>query len=439
MKCEADQSDQYRSFASTRTSAGRKAPAHSNRKTLFVVLTLEQVMIYQFINVFFNKSNIQIFNILSSILNDKMNYDYKIIPSQFTINVIHPFLEIKRAEYIKNIINQLRRNNLPLQMIVDFIWSNQKFDLVIPYTDNYNTEAFGVFGINDADALLHKIRFKFICEQYFRKLVKISNNLNTNSKTVTYLNNLLMYEIDGQVNSIHITPYTYTKMKTRLEKNLTNIDFIHMLMFCVMYRYKYISGDNQQLAISNDVKDKIKSILDINFELFASAINCYSDNFSSLFPDIEHYFGSKGSFFSFTPIEGFYLANPPYYTNIIEAMAKHLLKALDNTILPLGFIITVPIWDYPTLDELQTKCHIDKKYVQKSKEYGEYVGLNLLIESKYCHKKIKVCSNKFVYTDHLTGKLARNVANTYVIIIHNDKLHIDDEQNKKLDELFTKN
>ena len=35
----------------------------------------------------------------------------------------------------------------------------------------------------------------------------------------------------------------------------------------------------------------------VNFELYGSAINALSDNYCSLFYDIEKYFGSKGNFF----------------------------------------------------------------------------------------------------------------------------------------------
>lgn len=43
----------------------------------------------------------------------------------------------------------------------------------------------------------------------------------------------------------------------------------------------------------NDIK------FENQFELFASAINTYTNNYCSLFYDIEQYFGSQGNIFNY--------------------------------------------------------------------------------------------------------------------------------------------
>ena len=62
----------------------------------------------------------------------------------------------------------------------------------------------------------------------------------------------------------------------------------------------------------------------LQFELFASPLNCYYERFCSCFPDLDESFGSAGSIFEFTPTRGSYEANPPFAPGIMQATVSHI-------------------------------------------------------------------------------------------------------------------
>ena len=100
----------------------------------------------------------------------------------------------------------------------------------------------------------------------------------------------------------------------------------------------------------------LQSALSVNFECFASPLNCYYGHFCSAFPDVDLPFGSRGSFANFVPTRGSFEANPPFVDGIIDASSDQMLQLLDTAQAasePLCFAVVLPGWaDSPGYNSL---------------------------------------------------------------------------------------
>eukprot|EP00457_Paulinella_chromatophora_P004754 gb/GEZN01004767.1/.p1 GENE.gb/GEZN01004767.1/~~gb/GEZN01004767.1/.p1 ORF type:complete len:583 (-),score=85.67 gb/GEZN01004767.1/:124-1872(-) len=98
----------------------------------------------------------------------------------------------------------------------------------------------------------------------------------------------------------------------------------HRALFCLLLRYKAIRGPGFQAALSGIVFDCLQKEFEVNFECFASPLNCRYRFFSSAFPDTDSPFGSLGSFFALQPIEGSFQINPPFVGFLVSRLCLHL-------------------------------------------------------------------------------------------------------------------
>jgi phosphorylated CTD-interacting factor 1 len=110
------------------------------------------------------------------------------------------------------------------------------------------------------------------------------------------------------------------KIFTKINRKI-NDSFIKLVM-CIILRYNSLESYNQQLAILPDLNKYLHNKYNINFELFASSINCFYGNYCSLFFDLEKYFGSNGNFNLLNIKKGFYVANPPFDEEIIKIIKR---------------------------------------------------------------------------------------------------------------------
>lgn len=101
-------------------------------------------------------------------------------------------------------------------------------------------------------------------------------------------------------------------------------------------------GYGFQAAIPEHVFREMKRLFDVTEEMFASPFNCFFANYCSAFGDTDVFFGSRGSFFDYNPIEGSFECNPPFSTDIYERMLSHIENLLSNSSNPLSFIIFIP-------------------------------------------------------------------------------------------------
>jgi hypothetical protein len=188
---------------------------------------------------------------------------------------------------------------------------------------------------------------------------------------------------------------------------------------CVLLRYHTLDSQNQQLAVNPDFYACLRDKHGVNFELFGSPLNCFFDNYCSLFWDIERSFNSKGGFNNIELRRGVYVANPPYDEEIMRIMALKLVAALarspqkeDGTTSvskskagasaadPLSFVVIVPVWDDP--------------------KYGVNESCALLSDPRFCVFREKIekhrakffnySTNKFVYPCDIYIMLLQNAA-----------------------------
>ena len=112
----------------------------------------------------------------------------------------------------------------------------------------------------------------------------------------------------------------------------------------LLLRYVSLQDTGMQAACPEDVFKFLHQEFSVSFECFASPLNAYFGRFCSAFPDVDHCFGSCGSFFQFFPKTGSFQANPPFTELVIKAMKIHMDSLLRQTELPLSFVVIVPAW-----------------------------------------------------------------------------------------------
>jgi len=193
-----------------------------------------------------------------------------------------------------------------------------------------------------------------------------------------------------------------TKVYDKLYSHYLNKDkeLMNNLIFIICLRYKTLNSGNMQLANDPILFKKLYDKCNIDFELFASSLNFYSNNYCSLFYDVERYFGSKGNFNNIKLIEGEYVANPPFDNNIMENMCKKLVKSIkeaNKKNLILSFFISIPNW-------------------KTTIEYGEFKCRKILENSKLITFNLVLPKEKTRFYDHYLNKYISPGEMWYIVI-----------------------
>ncbi|KAL1522070.1 hypothetical protein AB1Y20_021713 [Prymnesium parvum] len=118
-------------------------------------------------------------------------------------------------------------------------------------------------------------------------------------------------------------------------------------LLALLLRYHAIGGLGFQAALGGAPFAALQRGLRVNFECFASPLNCYFGAYCSAFPDVDAPFGSRGTFRAFRPRRGSYEVNPPFVDGIIDEMATQLLSLLataQEAGEPLTFVVVLPGW-----------------------------------------------------------------------------------------------
>jgi hypothetical protein len=212
----------------------------------------------------------------------------------------------------------------------------------------------------------------------------------------------------------------YTKLKSFYKDKDSLMD---ELILIIIYRYQLLGSNNHQLGVKPDIMKKMNIDYNLNYECFASSINCTFPHYCSVYYDIERFFGSFGSFFNLIPIKGTFGLNPPYQKEIIEnsiTKALYHLEESDKNNKELTFIITIPIWDNEGKKTM--KEEFNNSLPQQNIDYGDFEIINTVKKSKYYKITRMIPKEKFTYIDH-NHLLIKNktIQNTYVIIISTKK------------------
>lgn len=206
------------------------------------------------------------------------------------------------------------------------------------------------------------------CLQYSDETKKYYNEVkNHNYNIIAKYNDdnvVLEYscEICGKKDII-VNKLTYEKLlRTVLEDRLDK-KYHKELVYCVLTRYKLYGTNLETISLSVDAvyyNRKIVDKIELQVEMFSSAFNRHLCHIFSMYGDLEYYYGSLGPYNCYDENHEFWndkeyvVANPPYDNNVMENMAKFIVRLLDkfNKIgKNICFITTIPDWrpnkDFP--------------------------------------------------------------------------------------------
>jgi len=236
------------------------------------------------------------------------------------------------------------------------------------------------------------------------------------------------------INNILIPEYIYNKLKNKYNGPEDKLD---VYIWIIIYRYQLLGSNNNQLGVLPDILKKMNNDFGLDFECFASAINSTSDNYCSIYYDVEKYFGSRGSFFNLIPKSGTFGFNPPYQKEVMDNGLARILFYLDeanNNNKELTFIITIPIWD--KLGKKIMKYSYPEKNRLPKIEYDDFTSIDDIFNSEYFKAKLMVSKDKFTYLDH-NFHLYKNVTiqHTYLLVLSTRKLNFQEINNNKREKL----
>jgi hypothetical protein len=257
------------------------------------------------------------------------------------------------------------------------------------------------------------------------KITKIKINQERNSIIIPFYRfildstkyNIASNKLNNIINNIILPIEQYNIMESRYKQSGGDINLMDNLIWIILYRYQLLSSNNNQLAVLESILARMTTDFNLSCECFASSINSSFDNYCSIYYDVERYFGSIGSFFNITPIQGTYSFNPPYQYDIINDGIEKIILDLDNTTFNLSFIITIPIWDIEGKEYMATNMTENNNNIIK---YDDFNIINIIKQSKYFKGLRMISKDNFTYFDH-NFYLFKNktIQNTYVIIMSN--------------------
>ena len=234
-----------------------------------------------------------------------------------------------------------------------------------------------------------------------KTMLNIKKNKKSEMKTTFYKFNIIVpfaikdKRLQNILNNILVPTKIFDKMNGDYSGPKNKFDEI---IWSIVYRYQLLGSNNHQLAVLPNIMTKMFSDYNLNFECFASAINNTFPRFCSIYWDLERYFGSIGSFFNIIPIKGTFGFNPPYQKDIIETGIHKLFNFLDTSTDQLTFIITIPIWD--SHGRCVMKEMFNNELEKQNIDYGDFLIMKEIRESKYFKKLRMIPKEKFTYIDH---------------------------------------
>lgn len=369
-------------------------------------------------------------------------YEYEYDDQKFEIDKISPLLEIKREKILQDIhvkFNKYIKSIIPAKylegkhsadqnietMLSRFIFANLEsptVDPVIPYNPknldqlkkDINVKKSKMKGGSDIIEIFND------GVNQLREYYKSSTFENGDKKVTVKHQSVGKKQVELSIHNntcidkVVFSNALYAKLKDKYQGGF-NAD-IHILMYCLVKRYQMLKSYNNQLAVHPDVLKKLRKNNNMNFELFGSALNVYSDNYCSLFYDIEKYFGSRGSFFKFVPIKGFYSMNPPFDELIMKNATCNMLNHMKKSSEKIKLIVWIPIWDKEGLQWVKEKCN-NKVFISNA-DYGEFEAMVHLKKSPYLKIHKRICLQKMPYFDYVKG-IKKYAANTNVLVLEN--------------------
>lgn len=249
--------------------------------------------------------------------------------------------------------------------------------------------------------------FEKIIEHMIILNKKINNLATDKMKQIDNDNIVVKYKKSGDDIHLQLGDDVYKLSENnykRLVKKYTNKNISVDYAICnLLLRYTYYGEEKQGICLSaNSIYEwvKLNNYQTDALELFAGSLNSNLPNYCSLFPDIEKYFGSKGSMFLYKKIYKYDLliSNPPYLTNVMTSSANIIIKYLSET--KKGFaIVNVPDWrsnlQYKFDNANLINKHIKIGVLEQKRQDSEYENYQILSSSPYFRKTIMIGNYKY--------------------------------------------
>lgn len=158
--------------------------------------------------------------------------------------------------------------------------------------------------------------------------------------------------------------------------------------WCLLRRYRSVfgtgtfEGQGHQAAVPTAVFEALSRLLGVDWECFASPLNCHLDRYCSAFEDTDRCFGSRGSFFDLArdgDLGGSFQANPPFCEPLMARMADKMGRLLASAPRALSFVVVVPWWrDSGAVQALSGHAFLRASLLLEAKRHSYVVGFQHL-------------------------------------------------------------
>ncbi|KAI9349743.1 phosphorylated CTD interacting factor 1 WW domain-containing protein [Obelidium mucronatum] len=186
-----------------------------------------------------------------------------------------------------------------------------------------------------------------------------------------------------------LSPSHFKKLQDLYKKysaEKSESEFPNALM-ALLLRYKSLLGHGFQAALSNVAFNVLNREFGVDFECFASPLNCRWGRHCSAFEDTDSAFGSLGDFFNFKPHEGSFQVNPPFVKPIMEKAGRHVIELLDRASFITAAATTIAPLSVPESTSAEAKAKKTKSkalsFVVVIPGWEECECWSLLKESPY--------------------------------------------------------
>lgn len=358
-------------------------------------------------------------------------FNSKII--NYGIFQISPQLELKRQIIINEIKNEIKKelneknfnkidvnNFFPKWLMYQLNFSEYNLDPVIPYKNINNISLMRDFYfLSEKKLSTIEIKKKIKNLNLEIKCKEAIDELNNYISSDDYIKFVNKYKINIEEDNLYeyfyftpskkLFPNITEKIKYKISRKVTEKclkkyifkqrdNKFNILILSIILRYNTLQSYNQQLAIYPPFLEYLQKNLNVECELFASALNHFFPNYFSLYYDLEMYFGSKGNIFQTVLNEGIYWANPPYDEQIIKLFVEKIISDFNSN-KPITILLNIPVWD--------------------KKDYNGFEALEILRNSNYITKEFIIPKKKAKYYDYYLDKIIYP-ANVYIIIVQNN-------------------
>jgi len=153
----------------------------------------------------------------------------------------------------------------------------------------------------------------------------------------------------------------------------------------------------------------ILNILGINVELFGTPMNTTLKRFCSPFYDVDHVFGSLGSFMKYEmENDTLYTFNPPYDDDLMHECAIRLINQMKN-LSGVHILCLLPVWDADTQREMKVPVYSEDRFR----------ALDTLCTSSYLRRKAVLEKNMYPYFNYFDSKYV-SVSHTHMLVLSTD-------------------